>query len=74
MNEEDWKYILQILKELEDENGYVTFPVSAEFDMSQDYKFYTDDIMKMIHEEFDGIDTNDTSIAESMLNDIGIKT
>ena len=74
MNEEERKYILQIVKELEDEDGFVTFPVSAEFNISQDYKFYTDDVMKMIHEELDNINVDDTSIAKGMLNSIGIKT
>jgi len=72
MSEEEWKLILEIIKELEDKDGFVTFPITGEF--SNDYKFYTDDIMKMIAEELDSILVDDTTMAEHMLNKIGIKT
>lgn len=75
MSEEEWKLILEVIKELEDKDGFVTFPISAESgDESEDYKFYTDDIMKMIDEELDNILVDDTTMAKHMLNTIGIKT
>ena len=70
MDEETWKHIKQILKELENEDGFVTFPVNSEF--TQTYTFYTDEIMKIICEEWDPIDVSDTSLAADMLKNIGV--
>jgi hypothetical protein len=73
MDEETWKHIRQILKELEDENGFVTFPVTGQFSMSGDmYTFYTDEVMKILCEQWDPIDASDTSLAQDMLAQIGI--
>ena len=72
MNEDDWKQIWQILKELEDENGFITFPVTGEFTYTQDMSFYTDDVFRILCEEIDSIDTSDTSLAQDMLKQIGV--
>jgi hypothetical protein len=72
MDEETWKHIKQILKELEDEDGFVNFPVTGEFKMTT-YTFYTDEVMKILCEEWDPIDTEDTSLAQDMLRQIGVR-
>jgi hypothetical protein len=73
MDEETWKHIKQILKELEDEDGFVTFPVTGEFKI-ETYTFYTDDVLKIFCEELDPIDVKDTSLAQEMLKQIGVKS
>jgi hypothetical protein len=72
MDEETWKHIKQILKELEDEDGIVNFPVNGEFKM-ETYTFYTDEVMKILCEEWDPIDAEDTSLAQDMLRQIGVR-
>lgn len=70
MDEESWKQIWQILKELEDENGFVNFPVSGTF--TQEWSFETDDVFRILCEEWDPIDTSDTNLAKDMLKQIGV--
>ena len=74
MSEEEWEYVLKILKDLEDENGFVTFPVSGSFniDQTENMTFYTDDAMRTIYEEIEPIDASDTSLALDMLKQIGV--
>lgn len=72
MNDDEWKQVWQILKELADENGFVTFPISGEFTYNQDMTFYTDEVYRMICEEWDPIDASDTSLAQDMLKQIGV--
>ena len=71
MDKETWEYIRQILKEFEDEGGFVSFPVEGEFTQNS-YTFYTDEIMKIICEEWDPIDASDTDLAVDMLKNIGV--
>lgn len=72
MNENEWKQIWEILNELKDEDGFITFPVSLEYTYTQDMSFYTDDVFRMICEEFDPIDAEDTDLARDMLKGIGV--
>lgn len=72
MNEDEWKQIWEILKELKDEDGFVTFPVSVEYNLTEEMKFYTDDVFRMIVEELDPIDVKDTDLAQNMLRGIGV--
>lgn len=72
MNEYEWKQIWEILNELKDENGFITFPVSVEYNLAEDMKFYTDDVFRMICEELDPIDAKDTNLAQDMLRGIGV--
>jgi hypothetical protein len=72
MNEYEWKQIWEILNELKDENGFITFPVSVEYNLTEDMKFYTDDVFRMICEELDPIDAEDTNLAQDMLRGIGV--
>lgn len=72
MNENEWKQIWEILNELKDENGFITFPVSVEYNLTEDMTFYTDDVFRMICEELDPIDANDTDLARDMLRGIGV--
>lgn len=72
MNENEWKQIWEILNELKDENGFITFPVSVEYNLTEDMTFYTDDVFRMICEELDPIDTENTDLARDMLKGIGV--
>jgi galactokinase len=72
MNEYEWKQIWEILNELKDENGFITFPMSVEYNLTEDMKFYTDDVFRMICEELDPIDAEDTNLAQDMLRGIGV--
>jgi hypothetical protein len=72
MNENEWKQIWEILNELKDENGFITFPASVEYTYIEDVSFYTDDVFRMICEEFDPIDAENTDLAQDMLRGIGV--
>lgn len=72
MSGDDWKQIMQILNELKDENGFITFPVSGSFTYEPDMSFYTDDVLRILCEQWDPIDASDTSLAQDMLKQIGV--
>ena len=74
MDEETWKHIKQILKDIENEDGLISFPVTGEFiEVEGTYTFYTDEVLRVLCEEWDPIDAEDTSLAQDMLKQIGIK-
>lgn len=72
MNGDEWKQIWEILNELEDEKGFITFPISVGYNYTQDTSFYTGDVFRMICEEIDPIDVGDTDLACEMLRGIGV--
>lgn len=73
MDDDDWKQILQILKELEGENGYITFPISGEFVYTSNMLYSGHDVLKSLCEQWDPMDSSDTSLAQDMLKQIGVK-